>query len=282
MLRDVLRLQIDLGLTIAELGWNMAMPRSTINSICKQGDGAQPVILIPGFNAPERSLGHLTRFLNQNGFDAHGWGLGTNSGPSATGFDIHIEELAEQLRPRVRALADLHGRGVALVGHSLGGVCARELAMHLQPDIDRVITLGAPTFPRISLERHNSILQMIGERQMKVPMKSVFVDAGTRHWPANKPNLPCVAIISPIDAAVSEQYALIPQSIVHDSRAPAIRENVRIVASHGGMGVNPRILLAVADRLCADPNNWKPFDHSSLRALLPFRRQPVTTQAPGI
>jgi pimeloyl-ACP methyl ester carboxylesterase len=270
MLKDVLRLQLDMGLTLAELGWGIASTWS-INNICPQGNSSQPVMLIPGFNAPERSLGHLTRFLNRNGFDAHGWGLGANSGPTAAGFDAHVKQLANSLRPRIRMLANRHGRGVALIGHSLGGVCARELALHLQPDIDRVITLGAPVFPRESLRHHNTLLRVMGERQMGLPMEDVFTDAGTTHWPAHLPDLPCVAIVSPIDAAVSEPYALIPQSTVDCSVAPAIRENVRIVASHGGMGVNPRILLTVADRLCADVNDWQPFDHRRLRDLLPFR-----------
>lgn len=155
-----------------------------------------------------------------------------------------------------------------MIGHSLGGVCARELAVQLAPDIDRVITLGAPVFPPESLRRHNAVLRRMGERQMGRPMQQVFVDAGTRHWPAHQPDIPCVAIVSPIDAAVSEPYALIPQATVEQSSAPAIRENVRIVASHGGMAVNPRILFAVADRLCADTDDWHPFNQRRLLRLL--------------
>jgi pimeloyl-ACP methyl ester carboxylesterase len=272
MLKDLLRLQLDMGLTMTELGWGLTMSRS-LDRICTKGDGAQPVMLIPGFNAPENTLGNLARFLNRNGFDAQPWGLGVNAGPRKEGFDAHVEHLANKLRHRVQALANRHSRGVALIGHSLGGVCARELALHLEPYIDRVITLGAPIFPLGSLRRHNSVVRMMGERQMGRPMEEVFIDAGTRHWPAHKPEMPCVAIVSPIDAAVSEPFALIPQSIVVSSRAPAIRENVRINASHGGMGVNPRILLAVADRLCADADDWQPFDYRRLRLLHPFPKR---------
>ena len=228
-------------------------------------------MLIPGFNAPENSLWFLSRFLNRNGFQADGWGLGANAGPTAAGFEAHIEELTRTLRPKIQELSDRYGRGVALIGHSLGGVYARELAIHLQPDIDRVITLAAPTFPAESLTHHNAILRLLGERQMGLNMRDVFVRAGTAHWPPNEPGMPCVSIVSPIDAAVSEPYALIPESTVECSRAPAIRESVRLVASHGGMGVNPRILLTVADRLCADAQNWQPFDQRHLRKLLPFR-----------
>lgn len=271
MLKDVLRLQLDMGLTMTELGLGLTMSRS-LDRVCAKGNGAQPVMLIPGFMASANSLSHLTRFLNRNGFDAHGWGLGKNLGPKTEGFATHLEKLAGALRYRVQTLADRHGRGVALIGHSLGGVCARELALHhLLPDIDRVITLGAPIFPPASLRRHNTIVRLMGERQMGLRMDEVFVGAGTTHWPPHKPEIPYVAIVSPIDGAVSEPYALIPQSTVDSSRAPAIRENVRIVASHGGMGINPRILLVVADRLCADTTNWQTFDHRCFRDLLPCR-----------
>ena len=271
MLRDMLRLQLDIGLTLAELGWGLVASGS-LDRLCAQGDGAQPVILIPGFGAPENTLGGLRRFLNRNGFDAHGWGLGVNKGPGAEGFDAHVEQLAMRLRHRIKTLANRHGQGVALIGHSLGGVCARELALHLEPDIDRVITLGAPIFPEASLRRHNRVVRMMGERQMGLPMREVFANAGTRHWPPHQPAIPCVAIVSPIDAAVSEPFALIPPVTVAQSQAPAVRENVRILASHGGMGVNPCILFTVADRLCADADNWQPFDHRRLCRLLALPR----------
>jgi pimeloyl-ACP methyl ester carboxylesterase len=267
MWKDVLRLQLDIGLALTELGCGLALAR-TLDRACAQGSGAQPVISIPGFTAPERSLAYLTRFLNRNGYDAHSWGLGVNSGPTARGFTAHVDELASGLRHRVQTLADRNGRGVALIGHSLGGVYARELALRLQPDIDRVITLGAPIFPAESFTRHNTILRLMGERQTGLPLDEVFVDAGTTHWPAQQPDIPCVAIVSPIDGAVSERYALIPQATVECSRAPAVRENVRIVTSHAGMAVNPLTLLVLTDRLAADITDWRAFNPARYRDLL--------------
>ena len=38
-------------------------------------------------------------------------------------------------------------------------------------------------------------------------------------------------------------------------------ENIEVPASHIGMGVNPLALVAVADRLAQDPDDWRPFDH---------------------
>lgn len=264
MWKDVLRLQCDIGLALSELGVGLALSR-TIDRRCPRGNSSPPVVMIPGFTAPEQSMNYMARFLNRNGFDARSWGLGANRGPIDTDFATHVKQLAGELVEPVQALADQHGRGVALIGHSLGGVYARELALHLQPWIDRVITLGAPIFPQESLRKHNAVIRRMGELQTGRALHEVFVGAGTAHWPAQDPGIPCVAVYSPIDGAVSEPFAAIPRSIIDASGAPGIRENVRIVASHAGMPVNPLILLAVADRLCADVNNWQDFNLRSYR-----------------
>jgi hypothetical protein len=36
-------------------------------------------------------------------------------------------------------------------------------------------------------------------------------------------------------------------------------ENIEVLASHCGMGMNPFALYAVADRLAQEPGQWKPF-----------------------
>ena len=120
MFKDVLRLQFDIGLALGELGAGLALSRS-VDHYCPQGSGAQPVMTIPGFTAPERSMAYMARFLNRNGFDAHSWGLGANRGPIETDFATQVEQLAHQMADRVQALCNQHGRGVALIGHSLGG-----------------------------------------------------------------------------------------------------------------------------------------------------------------
>src|SRR3546814_18007301 len=56
----------------------------------------------------------------------------------------HMENLSTLLGVRVKEMADEHGRRVALVGQSLGGVFAREIARRYPDFVDRVITLGSP------------------------------------------------------------------------------------------------------------------------------------------
>ena len=100
-----------------------------------RGDG-HVVVDIPGWRAPEVSGLPLRRYLAWLGYDAHGWGLGTNTGNPARD--------ARLLTATVEELAQSSGRAVSLVGWSLGGVIAREVARR-RPDLVRgVVTYGTP------------------------------------------------------------------------------------------------------------------------------------------
>lgn len=97
------------------------------------GDGP-PLLVIPGFLASDRTTLGLQRALAGAGYRVAGWGLGINRGVRADTLD------------RVAAQVERHGRGrpVILVGWSLGGVYARELAKARPDLVAMVATLGAP------------------------------------------------------------------------------------------------------------------------------------------
>src|SRR5690349_8104798 len=84
-----------------------------------RGDG-HPVLVLPGFMASDFSTRTLRRFLRDLGYAAHGWKLGRNVGPSP--------ELVGRLVERLQELRARHGRRISLIGWSLGGIYARELA----------------------------------------------------------------------------------------------------------------------------------------------------------
>ncbi len=100
-----------------------------------RGDG-HPVLVLPGFLAADDSTGVLRRYLRALGYSAHPWLQGRNLGPSS--------RLAERLSGRVEELSDRHGRKLSLVGWSLGGVFARQLAKRMPERVRQVITLGSP------------------------------------------------------------------------------------------------------------------------------------------
>jgi pimeloyl-ACP methyl ester carboxylesterase len=97
-----------------------------------RGDGGT-VIDLPGWKAPEASNLAIRTWLRRLGYDAHGWGLGTNDGD----VENDVETLVRRLRRE-------SGEPVCLIGWSLGGVVAREVARSVPERVARVITYGSP------------------------------------------------------------------------------------------------------------------------------------------
>ena len=106
--------------------WLMQGPR---------GDG-HTVLVLPGLAASDSSTGPLRRFLKKRGYAPHGWAQGRNFGPRPGVFEACLE--------RVHELHRSSGRKISLIGWSLGGVYARELAKRAPDAVRCAITLGTP------------------------------------------------------------------------------------------------------------------------------------------
>jgi pimeloyl-ACP methyl ester carboxylesterase len=101
-----------------------------------KGDG-HPVLVMPGFLASDLSTLPLRRLLGRLGYDAHGWALGRNVGPT--------KAVVDGLTRAVQEVGQRSDTGtVSLVGWSLGGVYGRELARRFPERVRQVITLGSP------------------------------------------------------------------------------------------------------------------------------------------
>ncbi|MEO1221402.1 MAG: alpha/beta hydrolase, partial [Pseudomonadota bacterium] len=100
-----------------------------------RGDG-HSVMTLPGFMATNNSTVPMRRLLNSLGYDAHGWDSGRN---------VRVnEDLIQKLEDQLDRLCDDSGRKVSLVGWSLGGVLARELAKLRPEKVRLVMSLGSP------------------------------------------------------------------------------------------------------------------------------------------
>ena len=98
--------------------------------------GGEPVLLLPGLGAGHGWMSWLRRYLARQGYDARHWGLGRNRGD--------VRRLVPEVVDRVAELSEGAERRVRLVGWSLGGVIAREVARE-RPDLVRgVLTMGSP------------------------------------------------------------------------------------------------------------------------------------------
>jgi pimeloyl-ACP methyl ester carboxylesterase len=259
MLVDLLKLQADFVGARSELAMNL-MSGGLLRRVAAVSENQMPVITIPGFLASEASLTRMNRFLCGQGLRAQSWGQGRNLGPQGMGWNQHLDEVGDRLMDRVKALADQSSAAVALVGQSLGGVYARELAARLESEVDRVIMLGSPTFHPYKDDAHNRVIGGFGSWLNRQSASEFAGREGLLHWDSDHPALPCVAIHSPIDGVVDENACHIPGYIVRHSRTEAPRENIRVLSSHIGMCVNPWVLLTIADRLVADRTHWKAFN----------------------
>ena len=212
--------------TIAVMPWLSRLPR---------GDG-HPVIVFPGLGASELSTRTLRGFLGQLGYAVHDWGLGRNRPRNG---------LLDACRERVLEVANQHGRKVSLVGWSLGGVYARELAKQLQPQTRCVITLGSPFSGHVRASNAARAYELYSGRPLQHdPVRAERLQRA--------PAVPTTSIYSKTDGVVAWQCSL-------NEDAPHT-ENIEIHASHLGLGVNPLALYAVADRLRQDPQHWQRFD----------------------
>ncbi|QFU75472.1 alpha/beta fold hydrolase [Halioglobus maricola] len=259
VIKDLLRLQTDIAVTAGEIALSRLTRKRLLRKI-PRGEG-QLVMLLPGYMAGDDSMNWLRDVLRDAGFDAHCWGLGQNRGFQGESGEAHVEEMTARIIEKVRKISGASGAKVALVGQSLGGLYSRETAMRYPDEIDRVITLGSPTIHPYISDDQNSFVTRIASRKAEAGFRfSITGKQGFLHWGARQPELPMVAIWSPIDAVVFSQSARIPDYIVQLSQAPAIRENLRLVCSHSGMAFNEAVVTAVADRLAEPVDQWQAFD----------------------
>jgi len=194
-----------------------------IDSVPK-GDG-KAVLVFPGFLTGDWATAELIKWLGKIGYDAKGWGAGSNWGPSASAIKRCQTLLDEALQKS--------GRKVTLIGRSLGGLYARELAKDTPEKVARVITLGTPVrFP------------------VATPL-SPFADVLSPNFDATfvkraplltqNPPVPTTAIYSRQDGIVPWEACLIEES--------AMSENIEVDSAHTIMGSNPKAMRAIAERL---------------------------------
>ena len=212
--------------TLAAMPWLSRVPR---------GDG-HPVIVFPGLGASELSTRALRSYLSQLGYATHDWGLGRNR---------PRDGLLDACRERVLDIAGRHGGKVSLVGWSLGGVYARELAKQLPAQTRCVVTLGSPFSGHVRATNAARAYELYSGRPLRH-------DAERAERLKRAPSVPTTSIYSKSDGVVAWQCSL-------NEDAPHT-ENIEIHASHLGLGVNPLALYAVADRLRQDPEHWQRFD----------------------
>jgi pimeloyl-ACP methyl ester carboxylesterase len=217
---------------LAALPWLRRLP--------PRGDG-HPVLVFPGMGANDFTTAPLRSFLDNLGYVTQPWGQGFNFGPR--------DGVLKRCAADVRALADAHGRPISLIGWSLGGIYAREIAKEL-PDRTRCVnTLGTPFTGHPRATNAWRIFEALSGQKAEDPAMMARL--------RKPPPVPTTSIYSRTDGIVSWRCSV-------NEPGPAT-ENIEVHASHVGMGLNPLALYAVADRLAQLPGQWRPFDTEGVR-----------------
>jgi pimeloyl-ACP methyl ester carboxylesterase len=186
--------------------WAFELPRLALAApeLARLPRGAgEPVLVLPGLGAGDASTSVLRGFLSLLGYRVSGWDLGLNTGA--------IDRVLPRLRRRIEQRAADTGQRVRLVGWSLGGYLARELARERSDLVQRVITLGSPISVRALAPRARAI------------------------------GVPITAIYSRADAIVHWRACI-------DRESPDV-EHLEVAASHLGLGFSAEVFAHVAERL---------------------------------
>jgi pimeloyl-ACP methyl ester carboxylesterase len=207
------------------------------------GDG-HPVLVFPGLAASDISTAPMRAFLRTRGYAAYGWDLGRNRGLRPG--------LRNRNMLRLKEIRERHGHKVSLIGWSLGGIFAREVAKEVPDDVRLVITLGSPFKGHPKATRAWRRYEQLAGHSVD----EARLDANLHLAPP----VPTTSIFSRSDGIVAWQCCM------EDDRAHT--ENVEVRASHLGLGANPATLYVIADRLAQPEGRWLRFDRSGLRRLV--------------
>jgi pimeloyl-ACP methyl ester carboxylesterase len=233
----------NLGLLMAEVRgifeFNASLLLSPLLMRAPRGDG-HPVLTLPGFLASDLSMAPMRRYLRELGYDAYGWKMGSNIGG--------VSRMRAALKDRLAEIHNATGRKASIVGWSLGGVYARDLALQAPKMVRCVVTLGSPFAGDVRATNARRLYEALSG-------EAVEEQSELRKAIAGDLPVPVTSIYSRTDGVVHWQTCLL--------RPSETAENVEVhLASHIGLGGNAAVLWAVADRLAQAEGQFRQFDRS--------------------
>ena len=181
-----------------------------------------PVLVIPGFIADDRTTMELRRVLGEAGFRAYPWDCGWNLGARP--------DTIKRLEARLDAISP--DKPVLVVGWSLGGVYARELARAHPDRVRAVVTLGSP----FSGDPHQNNVWRLYEWVAGHKVDQPPIDRITA-----KPPVPSLAIWSRNDGIISVRAA---RGLAHESD-----RSVELDCNHMAFGVSRKAARRVVHEI---------------------------------
>lgn len=191
----------------------------------KMSDDRHPVLVVPGFLGSDFSTSFLRKFITEMGHPAFGWGLGRNLGD--------LEDLV-RLTQHLEMIYAKYNHKVTLIGWSLGGVYARELAKQNPQLVHQVITLGSP-FKGLNAPNHARwVFDLMGKEDQLSPEEIAKI-------PEPAPVL--------TTAVYTKQDGIVPWQMCMEDKEDSLHRNVEVWGSHCGLIFNPKVLEIVVAQL---------------------------------
>lgn len=194
-----------------------------------RGDG-HPVVIFPGLAGDSLSTRPLRQLCDRLGYRAYDWGRGRNTGP-----DGDPERWFDELAGDVLELVRPHGSPVSLIGWSLGGIYAREVAKRLGGAARQVITLATPFAGTPEATNAAWLYRLLNG-------EDAHLEPSLLERIAEPPSVPTTSIYTRSDGVVAWR------ACIHSEVSPHV-ENVEVRGSHCGLGWNPDVLEIVARKL---------------------------------
>jgi triacylglycerol lipase len=201
---------------------------------------ATPVILVPGFLAGDGTLGPMSRVLREHGFRTYRSTIRVNAGCTL--------DAAAQLEGRLESVAMRRGSRVHIVGHSLGGMLARGLAVRRPDLVAGIVTLGSPMLApgahHVTLTKSVEMLVRLSRAGWPGLMSEDCVagDCARKSFEESRQPLPegvsFTAIYSKRDGIVDWRACVDPLAVP-----------VEVTASHAGLAFDPRVIREVLKAL---------------------------------
>ncbi|MDZ7864135.1 alpha/beta hydrolase [Acidovorax sp.] len=235
-----------LALEPVRAAWEFAGHKVMREAHLPQGD-RHAVVIFPGLATNGAVTRPLHAFCERLGYQCYDWGQGLNTGPKGD-VDAWLDTLAQG----VQARTSRHAAPISLVGWSLGGIYAREVAKRLRSRVRQVITIGTP-FAGAAGHTNAALIYRLLNGSMPPDDPALLARLRTA------PPVPATSIYSRSDGVVAWQACV-------DPRRSARSESIEIAGSHCGMPWNPAVLRVVADRLAQPLHAWRPYAHSGGRA----------------
>lgn len=221
-----------------------------------QPAAATPVIVLPGLGANDYSTAPMRYFLKKHGFQTEGWGLGLNTGgrglisnldqlsdrwnvdkTRSNAGEGEVPALCDKMTARVMARSEALGTPIDLVGWSLGGYVAREVARDLPDHVSRVITMGSPV---VGGPKYTSAAPIYAARNFDLDW--IAEETEKRHD---------VPIQQPVTAIYSKRDGVVGWQASIDKYSPNVT-HIEVNVSHVGLGLNAGVWRHVLDALSAE------------------------------